>query len=302
MIKLVKCVASVTNQNPMIVGVALLGSMSAIAWTILCAITFAGVYIQQEGQINSQSRGAQYVLMFVAAIIFYWGAQVAYNISHVTYCGVFGRWYFKKNQAMPLRESLRVALTTSFGSISFGSFLIAAVRALELVVNQAKRDAAEEGNFVTMILLCVVEMIISCLGDILEYFSEWAYVQCAVRGASFLEAAKITYSLCTCSSLQYVMQDLLVNSVVNLGALVCGGAGAGAGAAVGAAMGGRAKIIAGALMGLWAGILSGAAAIGVISSGTKTILALWAEDSEPLRQTHPEIHEEFETRIVSKME
>merc|ERR1712187_385433 len=134
-----------------------------------------------------------------------------------------------------------------------GSFLIAGIRALELVVRTARRDAQEEGNIVTVILLCVVELIISCIGDILEYFSEWAYVQCAVRGASFFEAAKITYSLCTCASLEYVCQDLLINSVVNLGALVCGGAGCVAGAVVGLAFGGGSKVLAGPLIGLVAG-------------------------------------------------
>merc|ERR1712176_768373 len=197
---------------------------------------FSGVYIKQDENIENQHQNVQYVFLFIAALIFYWGGQVAHNICHVAYCGVFGSWYYGKNQDTPLRSSLNVALTTSFGSIVFGSFLVAAIRALELVVRMARRDAQEEGNIVTSILLCVLEMIISCIGDMLEYFSEWAYVQCAVRGASFMEAAKITYSLCTCASLFYVIQALLINSVVNLGAILCGIVGCAVGLGVGLAV------------------------------------------------------------------
>jgi hypothetical protein len=234
-------------------------------------------------------------------LIFYWGAQVFYNICHVTYCGVFGRWYFNLDQATSVRTSLWVALTTSLGSICFGSFLVAAIRALEAVIRSARAQAQEDGNVACCICLLVVECIVSCIGDILEYFNEWAYVQCAVRGASFAEAAKITYSLFTCANLFYVVQDLLVDSVVNLGALFCALVGGAAGAGAGAAIGDTADVVGGAVMGLFAGLIAGGSAAGIISSGTKTILAMWAESPEPLRQSHPEIHHEFEQRIMTKI-
>merc|ERR1712048_607795 len=165
---------------------------------------------------------------------------------------------YGKNQDTPLRSSLNVALTTSFGSIVFGSFLIAGIRALELVVRTARRDAQEEGNIVTVILLCVVELIISCIGDILEYFSEWAYVQCAVRGASFFQAARITYSMFTCANLQYILSDLLLDSVVNLGSFACAALAAGAGALLAFSLGGNSTaIIWCAVIGLWSGVVAG---------------------------------------------
>jgi len=285
----------------MMLGVSMLGSVAGLAWSCVCGLAFFGAATRYQSEISESSRGAQYGMYFAAVLIFYWGAQAAYSVCHVTYCGVFGRWYYKVDQGAALRRSLGVALTTSLGSICFGSFLIAGIRALEAVIRMARSEAQSEGNYVSCILLMLLECVVSCLGDILEYFSEWAYVQCAVRGVSFVQAARITYSMMTCANLLFVVQDLLIDSVVSLGALLCGLVGAGVGAATGAAFGATPCIVAGAVIGLWSGLLAGGSAAGILSSGTKTILVLWAENPEPLRRMEPTIHQEFETRIMGKL-
>merc|ERR1719444_130966 len=175
------------------------------------------------------------------------------------------------------------------------------VRALEAVIRRARRDAQQDGNAVCCVVLLLLECVVSCIGDILEYFSEWAYVQCAVRGASFVEAARITYCMMTCANVYFVVQDLLINSVVNLGALFSGAVGCAAGAGTGFAVDGQQVAVAGGIIGLWAGLIAGGSAVGVLSSGTKTILALWAENPVPLQQRRPEIHAEFENRILGRL-
>jgi len=270
-----------------------------MGWAVACCFTFYSLVV--EFNLNSTGQYAQYAIIFVFALVLIWGSMVAYNVCHVTYCGVFGRWYHQKDDGSALRKSFGTALTTSFGSICLGSFLVALVRALEVTVRSARQDAQQEGNMACCIVLLCIECFISCIGDILDYFSEWAYVQCAVRNASFFEAARITLSLCTCANLQYVIADLLLDSVVNLGTLLCAAAGALASAACGFALAGGAAAGMGALLGFIIGFAAGGAAVGIISSGVKTILACWAEDPEPLRRAHPEVHDEFENRILTKL-
>mmetsp|Transcript_19162 Transcript_19162/g.55592 ORF Transcript_19162/g.55592 Transcript_19162/m.55592 type:complete len:551 (-) Transcript_19162:105-1757(-) len=301
MIKIVEAVSGVVRENPMMLLVSVIGSLLSIAWSLACGMSIAGMQAKLRLQESGDNETETYILFAVALLIFIWGIQVFYNVCHVTYCGVFARWYFKKEEEVALRRSIRAAMTTSFGSICFGSFLIAAVRVMQALVRQARANAQEDGNAICCIVLLMLECFVSCIGDILEYFSEWAYVQCAVRGVSFVDAARITYSMVTCSNVEYIIQDLLINSVVSLGALLCGAVGAAVGAAAGCAMQGGELAAAGAIIGLFAGLLSGGAAIGVLSSGTKTILALWAEDPEPLRRARPDMHEEFEQRILGKL-
>lgn len=271
-------------------------------WSCICGLAFVGAALKYQDQLDEAGRGAQYGVYFAAVLVFYWGGQATHSVCHVTYCGVFGRWYFKADEGSALRKSFGAALTTSFGSICFGSFLIAAVRALAATIRLARRDAQQDGNAVCCVILVLLECVVSCLGDILDYFSEWAYVQCAVRGVSFTQAARITYSMMTCANLFYVVQDLLIDSVVNLGALLCMLVGAAAGAGTGTALGATPCVVAGAVIGGWSGLLAGGAAAGILSSGAKTILVLWAENPEPLQRMQPRIHEECEARILAKLD
>lgn len=62
-------------------------------------------------------------------------------------------------------------MTTSFGSICFGSLIVAILEALRTLANAARNN--DDGN---AILLCIAECILSCLASIVEYFNRWAFI------------------------------------------------------------------------------------------------------------------------------
>lgn len=110
--------------------------------------------------------------------------------------GFFGRWYFSADGPL-LFPSLQVALTTSFGSICFGTFVVAAINAVQMLVRSV-RIAAQDGNVVGCVVALILECIIDAIGDMLEYFNAWVYVQCAIRGGSFCESARATCAMISC--------------------------------------------------------------------------------------------------------
>ena len=57
-------------------------------------------------------------------------------------------------------------MTTSFGSICFGSFLVAIVQALRALANSARDNGDAQ------IFACIAECILACLASILEYFNK----------------------------------------------------------------------------------------------------------------------------------
>jgi len=305
-ILVVQTVSQVIVRNPMMVFASLVGTFLSFVWMVLVMVAFVGAgmheYNKDQAGKKHPSQGEAYGIYFVLVFLMLWGWQVFGNICHVTYCGVFGRWYHRVD-GTPLTKSLAVACTTSFGSICFGALLIAAVRAVELTVRAMRRAAQSDGNIACCIVLLVLECVVSCLGDILEYFSEWAYVQCAVRGVTFLEGARVTYAMMTCANAHYILSDLLINKVVGLGAVIC------------ALFGCLISVVtarcythdpnvsfASGFGGFSFGFSAGLAATGILSSGAKTILALWAENPEPLKRNHPEINQEFEQRIAAQFE
>merc|ERR1719237_545799 len=103
----------------------------------------------------------------------------------------------------------------------------------------------------------------------------------------------------TCANLQYIISDLLLNSLVTMGSFVVGCFAAVVSAGAGFAMHGSSGAVWGGLMGFIIGLLAGAASLGVINSGVKTILACWADNSEGLRASHPEFHDELEARLTN---
>merc|ERR1712139_105820 len=133
--------------------------------------------------------------------------------------------------------------------------------------------------------------LISCIKDMAEAFSYFAYVQCAIRGLSFWSSAKATYALCTWENLYALVATTVVDTVCALGSLMCGILSGAAGYYVGA------KFIPEGLsedevssihvLNIISAILIGMAVartiLNVLRSGFATIVVCWAENREALR-------------------
>jgi Plasma-membrane choline transporter len=68
--------------------------------------------------------------------------------------------------ASAVNSSFIRTVTTSFGSICFGSFLVALLQALRAIAQSAR----ENGD--AQIFACIAECILGCLASILEYFNK----------------------------------------------------------------------------------------------------------------------------------
>lgn len=104
--------------------------------------------------------------MFYFFLSFFWGINVFKNTLHVTTSGAMADWWFNGSASSnKVCSSLGRAMTTSFGSICFGSLLIAIVQALEALVRQSQRedrDAGEE-NALMCFLRCCALCILECI-------------------------------------------------------------------------------------------------------------------------------------------
>jgi len=194
---------------------------------------------------------------------------------------------------------LKVACGPSFGAICLGSLVIAIVRALEKLMEKLQRDAREDGNAVLCVIACLLRCIISCIGDIMEWISSYVYVQVALRGLSFFQGAKATYALATITNLMFVVSAILVEYVALLGAVLCALGGAAVSGAVAyftCGIPGSCAVLAciGGMFGCIGGMLSGGSAVGIINSGSVSILMCWAECPDVLAQTDPKIASKFE--------
>lgn len=125
--------------------------------------------------------------MVSALVQFRVGTVLSWNIRYITHSTLFPRFhtallycsldaFFKKNIgyapdecgccASAVNSSFIRTVTTSFGSICFGSFLVAILQALRALANSARDNGDAQ------IFACIAECILGCLASILEYFNK----------------------------------------------------------------------------------------------------------------------------------
>ena len=111
--------------------------------------------------------------------------------------------------------SLYRSLTFSFGSICFGSLLLALVRVVRYFVESAKqhRDTTEqyEGSG---LLVCILDCLIKLFEEILEYFNHWSYVFCGIYGYSYLQSGKMVVELFRARGWETIVTDDLIGYVL----------------------------------------------------------------------------------------
>ena len=83
-----------------------------------------------------------------------------------------GHWWFEPSEAShccspAVNGAFIRTVTTSFGSICFGSLIVAILEALRMLARVAREN--DDGNG---ILLCIAECILGCLASIMEYFNK----------------------------------------------------------------------------------------------------------------------------------
>ena len=159
--------------------------MTAVSFGYLVAwmVAMIGVFdatdnSNGEGGVDTpQEPAAAYLFLLLLAL--FWTQQVIQNTIHVIVAGVVSTWWFAPDEAssccsVAIKDSFVRATTTSFGSICFGSLLVAIIQTLRSLLENARHDSTEDGC--AAFVLCLVDCILQCLEGTLEYFNKFAYI------------------------------------------------------------------------------------------------------------------------------
>lgn len=172
---------------------------------------------------NQVQNKAGFGVMFYFFLTFFWGTSVLANTLHVTTAGAFASWFMGNTEGMGVGASLRRALTTSFGAICYGSFLISIIRALKAMV----REDGNEGddNALMCFIRCCVVCILQCIEDIMDFISYYAYVHVAINNADFCSGASSTWALLCSSGWTLIINQDITNTALLMSSLVVGSVG-----------------------------------------------------------------------------
>lgn len=225
----------------------------------------------------------QFLLVCMFLLMFYWTTQVICNVVHVTASGTVATWYFAGANSMPPNPSvasLKRALTTSFGSICFGSLVVALLKLMHALCRSA---AHHRRNFLSIIALC----LISCLERLMEYFNVYAFTHVAIYGSGFIDAAKQTWEMIKNCGITAIINDNLVFPVLNLTTLIDS-------LAIGVGFGFAAHSF---LIGLLCFLISAVIHIivfRVVYSGIVTLFVCYAENPQIVAMSNPQFNTELQ--------
>jgi hypothetical protein len=208
--------------------ISFISGLLAAAFGAWFSVTMVAVYVKYEPGNNpacSQgvgSCGSGTVIGLLVFITFaaYWITEWIKNATHVIVSGVYGAWYFSPNNPAKgaTRGAARRALTYSFGSISFGSLIVAIIQFLRQLCSVARNQAAGDGNMVGQIGFCILGCLIGILEWAVQFINRYAFSYMALYGKSYIQSAKATWTMIKDRGMDALVNECLTGPVFTMGA------------------------------------------------------------------------------------
>ena len=188
--------------------VSAIGGFVALAFGAWFSITLVAIYVKYEpnsGGSNpacssngSCSSGKVIGLIVVVTFAGYWITEWLKNTIHMTIAGVYGSWFFcsGKPGGMPkgaTRGAFRRSMTYSFGSVSFGSLVVALINMIRQAISIAQQQEAGQGNMVASIAFCVLGCFVGLIDWAVQFLNRYAFSYIALYGKAYIPAAKDTW-------------------------------------------------------------------------------------------------------------
>mmetsp|Transcript_51375 Transcript_51375/g.124026 ORF Transcript_51375/g.124026 Transcript_51375/m.124026 type:complete len:480 (+) Transcript_51375:221-1660(+) len=268
-----------------------------VGWIVLWSISFAGVF---NNTYNCDANGANcdvnYGFLFLLFVSFFFTQQVMQGCIHVMIAGTVATWWVAPEESgccgKGICNSVIRTLTTSFGSICFGSLLVAIVQALRALANSARQNG-DAG-----ILACIAECILACLASILEYFNKWAFIYVGVYGYPYLTAGRNVMQLFADRGWEAIIADDLVGNALMLTSLVVGLTMGGIGVAIDRTTdffetaGGNATAVS-FFIGFIVGTAIASVMLSTVASGVNTVIVMFADSPAEFERNHPELSQKM---------
>ncbi|KAK3222588.1 hypothetical protein Dsin_009613 [Dipteronia sinensis] len=202
---------------PEVMRVAFAFMLVMLIWMTLWSFGAAGVVASSMGD------GGRWWLLVVLSVSLFWTGAVLCNTVHVIVSGmVFLVLIHDGRQSpsmppKPLMKSLQYAVTTSFGSICYGSLFTAAIRTLRWEIRGVR---SKIGN--NECLLCCVDFLFHLVETLVRFFNKYAYVQIAVYGKGFNRSARDAWELFQSTGVEALIGYDCSGAVLLMGTLLGG--------------------------------------------------------------------------------
>jgi len=263
-------------------GVLTLGWLSLWSTVVYSTIVNGSVETCDTDEENSncqrQLDTSTKIYLVLLVLSFYWTVQVSNNVVHTTVAGIVGTWYFDPSSEGAVWASGVRTLTYSFGSVCFGSLLVAIISTIRFMVNT--RSTANDGRGESM-LYCILDCILSLLEDVMEYFNKWAFIYVGLYGYPYITAGKKVAHLFQQRGWTVIINDDLIGRVLSFTSITVGLL---CGVVQYLVFSNEALVVFGFVF----GVFFSCTMMSVINSAVSTVVVCFAEAPEELESSHPD--------------
>lgn len=295
-------------------------TFKSYAWIVLwCSAVLEMVYFSPEWVYDCGSDSDDWsnaictistrgkFLAFGMLLSLFWTCQVISNMFHTTIAGVVGTWWFDPEEARSASAQGRSgglfgfcgcspAIWNSYlrsgihslGSIAFGSFLIAVLKVVQIVVRcgRQQRDAQRRARSIqgTDFLFCLLQYFVDQLERLMQYVNVWAFVYVGLYGYDYWTAGKQVATLFKARGWDVIITDNLVSRSLSMMSLLISGITGLLGMVVGFFLLGTAEAMQGLVLGFLLGGSSCQILFGVVTSAVNTVVVCFAESPNHLNQ------------------
>jgi len=262
----------------------------------LCAL-IGWVFAWSFGSMSVLARfqdASLYVVCVWEIFTFYWVAETIRNVTHVTVAGSHASWYFQSDNfrvSNPTLASFRRAATYSFGSICFGSLIVAILQTLRRLCQMMRFQNSR--NAILIILSIVARVLLVVIEALVRFFNKYIFVLVAISGQSYITCAKKTLEVFGENGFEMVMQNNIVVAMIGATSLLSAFAGAGIGYGIAQAL--SLNVWAGLGIGVLIAVFIVEGSFVLLESGSMTMLICYLLQPEKLRFSNPVLFELLST-------
>jgi len=98
------------------------------------------------------------LILFFLLISFFWGSLVVKNLLFCSASGMVADWWYSGENKGVVGKSFKRSATSSFGSICFGSLILAVLKSMREMLRQGRREGQQQ-NAATCVLECLMGII-----------------------------------------------------------------------------------------------------------------------------------------------
>jgi len=286
MLVLQKAIEIVWNL-PQVIRVSFGFMVVMLCWMVIWTFGAAGVVASSMGD------SGRWWFLVVFSVSLFWTGAVLSNMVHVVVSGiVFLVLNHDARQAstipqIPTLNSLKHAVTTSFGSICYGSLFTASIRTLRWEIRAVR---SKIGN--NECLLCLVDFLFHIVETLVRFFNKYAYVQIAVNGTSFNHSARDAWELLQSTGVEALVAYDCSGSVL-LMAIIIGGLITGTSVGVYTWFRWRDRLMMVATTSMLMGMVLVSLALVIVESAVTSIYICFAEDPLMIQRWDAEFYDQM---------